>query len=388
MSTPRLTSLHIEGYRPFRDFTADLGPLEVIVGANGAGKSALFEFLRFIRDSISREIPPEVIEGSTSLQIFHQPGSDRFSWKIGLAADDVNIEYRGQIAGPLGMIRLTDEKIVTSQDDTHVEFPIVVPVAIQPEMRVLIPRKVKLLDLKLLDRLDNFSENDRYGIKSLETIRTYTQNWFFASSDSIALEKIRRPVVIEQDPELKEDFRNLSSMLHYLMTVHRSIFDEIQLFLRLIVPGFRELTVKARGGPGEVIAFWREDGTDIELSLADLSDGTLNLLCWLTLLSLPNPPALICIDEPDQGLHPRTLAALAGFIQKASSHTQILVATHSSYFLTQFTLDEIAVMKKEKGNILFCKPEKSAVIRALLNDDFSEADISYLHWSRQLEDFS
>ena len=78
----RLNSIKIQGYRPFRDFLAEVTPLEVLVGANGAGKSSLFEFLKFLRDSIYQDIPPEIIAGSIGQQIFHKPGPERFSWLI------------------------------------------------------------------------------------------------------------------------------------------------------------------------------------------------------------------------------------------------------------------------------------------------------------------
>ncbi|MBM3790822.1 MAG: hypothetical protein FJW35_10815 [Acidobacteria bacterium] len=70
----RLTSIKIRGYRPFRDFLCNVGSLEVLAGANGSGKSSLFEFLRFLRDSLYQDIPPEIIPGSIGQQIFHFPG--------------------------------------------------------------------------------------------------------------------------------------------------------------------------------------------------------------------------------------------------------------------------------------------------------------------------
>ena len=69
-----LTSLRLQGYRPFGDFLAQFGPLEVLVGANGSGKSALFDFLRFLRDGLYSDIPPEIVAGSVGQQIFHVPG--------------------------------------------------------------------------------------------------------------------------------------------------------------------------------------------------------------------------------------------------------------------------------------------------------------------------
>ena len=70
-----------------------------------------------------------------------------------------------------------------------------------------------------------------------------------------------------------------------------------------------------------MIAFWGEEKIETELSLADLSDGTLRFIAWATLCVMPSPPTLICIDEPDQGVHPRTLPILAGLFEKASSKT-------------------------------------------------------------------
>lgn len=77
-----MRSVKIQGYRPFRDFLAEQTPLEVLADANGSGKSSLFEFLKFLRDSVLLEIPPEIVAGSVGQQIFHTPGPQRFSWSL------------------------------------------------------------------------------------------------------------------------------------------------------------------------------------------------------------------------------------------------------------------------------------------------------------------
>ena len=114
---------------------------------------------------------------------------------------------------------------------------------------------------------------------TLYNLREYIRSWRFYSSFNIANDQIRKSVPIEQEPVLHEDAGNLSSVLHYLMTEHQPAFDELQQALRLAVPGFKGLTVKARGGPGQVIAFWQEEGIEGDLSLADVSDGILRLIC-------------------------------------------------------------------------------------------------------------
>jgi predicted ATPase len=221
---------------------------------------------------------------------------------------------------------------------------------------------------------------------TLYNLREYILKWRFYSSVRIANEKIRNPVVIEQEPVLYEDAGNLSAVLFYLSTEQRAAFDELELMMRLMVPDFRGITLKARGR-GEVIAYWQENNIDRELSLADVSDGILRLLCWTVLCVHPNPPSLICIDEPDQGVHPRTLPVLSGLFKKASARTQILLATHASYFLTQFGLESIAIMRKENGESKFVKPSDSAVMRAML-EDFGTEELEHFHRSDELERLS
>ncbi|ETR67297.1 MAG: hypothetical protein OMM_11753 [Candidatus Magnetoglobus multicellularis str. Araruama] len=122
----------------------------------------------------------------------------------------------------------------------------------------------------------------------------------------------------------------------------------------------------------------------MDLSLADLSDGTLRFIAWATLCIMPSPPTLICIDEPDQGVHPRTLPILAGLFEKASQRTQIMLATHSSYFLSQFELKNIAVMKKESGKSVYINVSNSQTLIDNL-DDFGRDELEKMHQSDELE---
>jgi predicted ATPase len=171
------------------------------------------------------------------------------------------------------------------------------------------------------------------------------------------------------------------------MTEHADAFEDLKSVIRSAIPGFKNLNVKARGGPGEVIAFWQEDNIDTELTLADLSDGTLRFVAWATLCVMPSPPTLTCIDEPDQGVHPRTLPILAGLFEKASERTQMILATHASYFLTQFDLDNIAVMKKVSGESVFVKVKDAQILLDNL-EDFGKEELEMMHRTDELEGLS
>lgn len=385
---PRLKSVKIKGYRPFGDFSASFGPLEVIVGANGSGKSSLFEFLSFLRDSAHREIPSEIVLGSIGRRIFHSPGPEKFSWDIEI--DDFQehlIRYRGELMGPVGNPRLAHENIETISSGE--ETPYLSMEIKGQEGGSIVDRsgETPVRPVKLQNKLALAWVTGLSPSPPLYDFSEYIRSWRFYHSLKTSYDEIRRPVVIQQTPVLSENAGNVSSILHNLMTEHRSSFDELQEHLRSAFPGFRGLAVKAYGAPGQVMAFWQEEGLKDELTLADLADGILHFICWVALFEQPELPPLICIDEPTQGLHPRMLPILAGLLEKASNRTQILVATHSSYFLTLFDLSRIAVMRKKDGESKFVKPSDSKVLTDIL-EDFGPEEIDALHISDELEYFA
>ena len=80
-----LSRIEIDGYRPFREFEAEPGGLTVIIGANGSGKSSLFDFLRFIGRAVTDPLPPEIDERAAGRALFHVPGPERI--RFGLTLD-------------------------------------------------------------------------------------------------------------------------------------------------------------------------------------------------------------------------------------------------------------------------------------------------------------
>ena len=220
---------------------------------------------------------------------------------------------------------------------------------------------------------------------TVSKFQAFLSAWrFYSGVDVSASASIRRPVPSEPTPTLAEDGANLSAVLFYLVSEHREAWQELETHLAAAIPGFLSLAVKPKGGPGTVIGVWREKGVKTELTLADLSDGTLRLLCSAVLCLSPSMPPFVCIDEPELGLHPRVLPTLAGMLRLASARSQILIATHSPYLLTQFALDEIAVMRKEDGRATFVRPGSDAALRREV-EEIGESSLAQLHISDELE---
>lgn len=402
MPIKKIKKIGIEGFRPFGDFEAELGALEVFVGVNGSGKSSFFEFLKFIRDGMRKDFPPEIIHGSDGKSIFniYRP-EEKIACSLSFDISDVyRTDYDFTIKGPLSDSSLVSEAVSLWNGDLvkseflmefhYTDGSFLMRESMEPDVRIEKAKKgARQFGLNMVNGPKQFglinATNEKY--ENLWNLREYINNWKFYSSLNISIGKMSKSVLIGQSPSLSEDGGNLSSVLHFLMTEHPDVFGELQQHIQSIIRGFQSLTVKARGGPGEVMAFWRERGSERELTLADLSDGTLRLLCWLVICLHPGPSTLICIDEPEMGLHPRTLPLLAGLFEKASQRTQVFLATHSSYFLTQFDISMISVLKKEEKDIKHIKPADSKILSSIL-EDFGPDELESMHRNDELEHLS
>ncbi len=377
MSDFYLPAIRIRGYRPFRDVLFRFNMLEVIIGANGAGKSCFFEFLRFLRDSCYHEIPSEIISDGAGKNIFHKPGQDKLFWNAQIdfiLKQHGPLFYQGEIEGSSGTPKVSFERIITKKSIdgstpggfTFLDFRDGKGLVRDPADGEFLRKE---WDLGKRNQLGLGAITDA-SLVTLFNLREYMRAWRFYSGINFNIEKIRHPVPMEENSIPDEDFGNLSAVLYYLKTRHPEVFEDLKSLLRFAIHGCRDIDVKLLGDSKEVMTFWKEDGIDSEMSIADLSDGTIRFISFASLSLLPGLPPLIGIDDSEKGLHPRVLPVLAGLFEKASERTQVLLVTHDSYFMTQFDLENISVMKKTaNGSALVSIRNSPTIFKKLKNID-------------------
>lgn len=388
-SDPRIEVIAVSGYRSFLGFRAEIGDLTVIVGANSAGKSNLFDFLRFISFAVGNPLPPEIDPSNGGRRLFHAGGPEKisFAFEISLGRR-LPIEYHADIHGPMGAPKVTRE-IVTSSDPRSVSnrepFLFLHRLGGSTTVANRVERtssraewNFPLNELALRRMLDP-------TLFTLSKLRDYISSWRFYSGFDVSPEsKTRRPALVEPTPALSPDGSNLSAVLAWLMTDHPDAWEELDARIRVAVPGFRSLTMKTRTTDGTVIGVWREAGLKEDLTLGDLSRGTLRFLCWATLCVSPALPPLMCIDEPELDLHPRAVTVLADMLRHASTRAQILISTQSPHFLSHFTMKDVAILRKEEGRSVFVRPMEDD--SALHDHDTTEgAELSRTFISGDLE---
>lgn len=136
------------------------------------------------------------------------------------------------------------------------------------------------------------------------------------------------------DDFLLEDGSNLGLILNDLQNrreTKRLLLEK----LRVVYEGIEDVTTKTQGGTIQI--FFHEEGLDTPVPAARLSDGTLHYLCLLTVLLHPDPPPLICIEEPELGLHPDIIPQIADLLVDASKRTQLIVTTHSETLVSKLS---------------------------------------------------
>lgn len=205
---------------------------------------------------------------------------------------------------------------------------------IEPDRSILAQRR----DPETYPELSWLAEN-------YERIRIYRE-WAFGRNAVF-----REPQKADmRNDVLEEDFSNLGLFLNRLRTRFPAAKKAILENLTALYDGVVDFEVSLEGGTVQV--FFTE--ADFAIPATRLSDGTLRYLCLLAILCDPDPPPLICLEEPELGLHPDVLPQVADLLRSASKKTQLIVTTHSDILVDAMseTPEAVVVCSKQQGQTI------------------------------------
>ena len=156
---------------------------------------------------------------------------------------------------------------------------------------------------------------------------------------------------------LKQNGDNLASFLFRLQESEKPYYQRIVKYIRLVLPFFDDFVLYPEFG--QILLRWKEKSTTKEFNAGQASDGMLRTIALISLLG-QNPkdlPAVLFLDEPELGLHPSAIDAVAGLIKAASSHCQVFVATQSISLVNNFELDDLVVIDRKGRNSDYHRPD-------------------------------
>lgn len=344
----------------------DLLQLNVLIGPNGSGKSNFIEAISLMRAS-ARDYREVLRRGGGVAEWIWKGAAHEVAcldWVVSDVKDSQPLRHilAFQVVGQ--SFSLVQERVQSSQIHYGQESPdIFYQYAPHPIIRargrsgdidrVLYPGSLDLDRSILAQRRDPDSYPELAWLAShYERIRIYRE-WTFGRN---AIFREPQKADLPNDV-LAEDFSNLGLFLNRLKTRHPAAARAIIDGLTDLYDGLTEFNVLIQGGTVQV--FFTEG--EFVIPATRLSDGTLRYLCLLAILCDPNPPPLICIEEPELGLHPDVLPKLADHLIAASRRTQMIVTTHSDVL--------VDAMSEQPESVVVCEKHDGATTLERLNSE-------------------
>ena len=345
---PRVEQLRVRNYRALRDLELrEITPLTVLLGPNGSGKSTVFDVFAFLKQCFDEGLRPAVdkrnrfrelrTRGETGpieieLKYRERPGSSPITYRLAIDEEDgrpVVVEEslkwrRGKRYGkPYKFLDFSRGRgfvisgEMPEEQDTRIEESLTSP------------------DLLAVNTLGQLASNPR-----VSALRRFITGWHlsYLSADSTR-------GIPEAGPQerLSPTGDNLPNVIQHLKERHPDRLDDVLQTLGERVPRLER--VDAEVLPDGRLMLQVKDAPFKEPILAKYaSDGTLKMMAYLTLLYDPEPPELIGIEEPENYLHPRLLYGLAEECRDASAATQLMVTSHSPFFVTALRPEEVRVL--------------------------------------------
>ncbi len=195
--------------------------------------------------------------------------------------------------------------------------------------------------------LKEISDTDRYF--ALTTIKKAIKDILvYDYFDTTPRSPIRKPMLPTSEKRLFSDGTNLPQILNTIKINHKQHYKKIAEMLNEVNPNFSGFDFNFIGGNIELML--EESELDSSIHVSNISDGTLRYLCLLSIFYNPERGRLICIDEPEVGLHPDMILNIANAIKEASEKTTFVISTHSDNLLNYFEIENVRVFEKDEHN--------------------------------------
>lgn len=367
MDIPRIEYLRVQNYRALRDLELkEITPLTVFVGPNGSGKSTIFDVFAFLSESFSSGLRKAWDKRGRFRELRTRGSKGPITFEI---------KYREKIESPLITYHLSIDEDLTG--------PFVAEEWLQWRRGKQTGRPFKFLDFKKgygqVISGENPDESDERIQESLDVpealavntlgqlarhprvsaLRRFITGWYLSY---LTAESARSIPEAGPQERLSATGDNLPNVIQYLKERHPNRLAKILSVISERVPRLEKVDAEFLADGRLMLRI--KDAPFSEPILAKFSsDGTLKMLSYLTVLYDPQPPQLVGIEEPENHLHPRLLLDLAEDCRAASAHTQLMVTSHSPFFVNGLQPQETWILyRDEKG---FTQAKRSNEIKGI-----------------------
>ncbi|NDV59916.1 AAA family ATPase [Bacteroides sp. 519] len=326
----------IRNYKSIRELRLPLNKLNVLIGANGVGKSNFISFFELTKAIYEQRFGSYTLtKGGIDSLLYH---GRKISENIqGLIDFDNNNAFFFQLKptqSNKGYIEETGdffnydhnkEKDYSSWDRTQWDNAV-------EESNLINSSKWRASYLK-------------------KYLSSFTVYHFHDTSFSSPM---RGSSEIDDNEYLRSNGSNLAAYLYKLEKTDEKAFRLIEGVTRSIAPYFKKFNLKPDPiTPNKINLEWEEVDSDMYLNGYSFSDGTIRFIALATLLLQPNLPEIIIIDEPELGLHPVAINKFSALVKKASQTSQVIISTQSTNLVNCFEANDVIVVNRENNQSVF-----------------------------------
>ncbi|OOF02805.1 recombinase RecF [Salinivibrio sp. MA440] len=333
----KIDTLTIHGFKSICQLEKlRLNDLNVLIGANGVGKSNFVSYFRMLH---------ELVEGRLQVWASKQGGADRVvSYGVKETASlktDICFSDNGYLAD---LAPTADDAFTFSREQLYFAGPY---------------HEVTQPDLGSGHKESNLKAEMDSGRSAKVASFFYSaiSVWkVFHFHDTSERAAVKRVGAVHDNASLRSDASNLAAYLYKLQRDNQDIYKQICKTVRLAVPFFDDFVLKPTqlaSGEEQIRLLWSQCDSDYPLWPSQLSDGSIRFICLVTALLQPNQPSTILIDEPELGLHPYAIMLLGALLRSASKRMQVIVSTQSVPLLNEFELSDLIVVEREEGASTF-----------------------------------
>nr|WP_323665619.1 AAA family ATPase [Pectobacterium punjabense] len=334
----QISRIVIQGYKSIAACDVEMRTLNILIGANGAGKSNFMGFFRLVTNLLAERLQLFVGKsgGPDALLHFGRKNSPYLAGEIFFT----ETSYRFSLE-PTNDNRM----MFQSEDISNYSF----------DQKAMTHGHFESQH-KTYRSYDGTNKLDDI-LPLLETLRVYHLN---DTSESARVKQIHR---INDNDYLREDGANLAAFLFRLQKNHTAHYQRIVKTIQMVAPFFGDFYLRPTpDNPDSIQLEWVEKDQDIPFKAHELSDGTLRFILLATVLLQPETymPSAIIIDEPELGLHPYAINVLAALIRSASEQHQLIVSTQSVELVNEFEAEDLIVVDKHLGASTFKRLDQNA----------------------------
>ncbi|MFK5893733.1 MAG: AAA family ATPase [Pseudomonadota bacterium] len=343
--------IEIAGYKSIRDEKVELKPINLLIGANGSGKSNFISFFAFLNRLYNKKLNDYIEISGGANKILHKGSKNTHEISFRVEFDNGQNGYSATLTSGVNGFVFTDERLIYLSD--------------------------KGRDISRSSREALIKDTDNYRAKFvigyLDNFRKYHFHDTSDKSPFTGLSSIEYDIYF-----LYSNGSNLASFLYTIRESNKIVYNLIIKTIKSIAPYFSDFYFHPNS-ENYLRLQWTDRYSETIYGVTDLSDGTIRFIALSVLFMQPQLPDTIIIDEPELGLHPTAIAKLAGMIKSVSKKKcQVIIATQSTDLISHFLPEDIITVDQIDGESKFTRLDSSKLSMWL--DDYTIDDL----WKRNI----